>query len=86
MTGYGTLSFSSVQGILQRGYDEVASQQGKFKEIAALFTEEQKVYKDPDRISEYHTKYAEISRFEHLSSKEARHEDFMGRTRISIGV
>jgi len=86
MTGYGTLSFSSVQGILQRGYDEVASQQGKFKEIAALFTEEQKVYKDPDRVSEYHTKYEEISRFEHLSSKEARHEDFMGRTRISIGV
>lgn len=86
MTGYGTLSFSDSQGILQRGYDEVTEQQGKFKEIAGLFTEEQKVYKDPDRISEYHTRYQEISRMEHLSSKEARHEDFMGRTRISIGV
>ena len=86
MTGYGTLSFSSAEGILQRGYDEVEAQQAKFKEIAALFPEDQKEYKDPDRISEYHTKYAEISRFEHLSSKEARHEDFMGRTRISIGV
>ena len=86
MTGYGTLSFSSAEGILQRGYDEVEAQQAKFKEIAALFPEDQKEYKDPDRISEYHTKYAEISRFEHLSSKEARHEDFMGRTRVSIGV
>lgn len=86
MTGYGTLSFSDSQGILQRGYDEVTEQQGKFKEIAGLFTEEQKVYKDPDRISEYHTRYQKISRMEHLSSKEARHEDFMGRTRLSLGV
>ena len=86
MTGYGTLSFSHAKEILQRGYDEVEEQQDKFRQIAGLFTEEQKVYKDPDRISEYHTKYKQISRLEHLSSDEARHEDFMGRTRVSIGV
>ena len=86
LTGYGTLSFNSVDGILQRGYDEVEQQEAKFQEIANLFTEEQKVYKDPDRVSEYYQKFPQRSRAEHFASSESRHEDFMGRTRVSIGL
>lgn len=86
LTGYGTLSFNSAEGILQRGYDEVEAQKEKFEAIAALFTEEQKVYKDPDRVGEYYTKYPERNRSDFFSSAESRHEDLMGRTRISIGL
>ncbi|MBP5162210.1 MAG: patatin-like phospholipase family protein, partial [Spirochaetales bacterium] len=86
MTGYGTLSFGSSKGILERGYTEVEEQKAKLEEIAALFTEDQKVYKDPQRIGEYHTRYEERNKTEYQSTKEYRHEDLMGRTRISLGI
>ena len=86
LTNYTTFSFGAVDGILQKGYEEVEQQQAKFQEIADLFTEDQKVFKDPDRVSEYHTKYREITKDEYYSSAVSRHEDFMGRTRLSMGV
>ena len=86
LTSFNTLSFGDVTDILQKGYDEVEQQQDKFQEIANLFTEDQKVYKDPDRVSEYHSKFKAVSRMEYYSSKISKHEDFMGRTRISLGI
>jgi len=86
MTQYGTFSFGDAKGILQKGYEEVEQQQAKFEEIASLFTEDQKVYKDPERVSEYHTRYKEVSKAEFYSSTASKHEDFMGRTRLSLGV
>ena len=86
MTGYGTLSFGAAEGILERGYQEVEEQQAKLEEIASLFTEDQKVYKDPERVGEYHTKFPERTKEEYLSTKEYRHEDLMGRTRLSLGL
>ena len=86
LSGYNTLSFGEAEGILARGDREVEEQQAKLEEIAALFTEDQKEYKDPDRVGEYHTKFAERSVQEHLSTREQRHEDLLGRTRISLGL
>jgi hypothetical protein len=86
LTGYGTLSFASAEGILERGRREAEEQQAKLEEIAARFTEEQKVYKDPDRVGEYHTRYAEKSKKEFYSTKDLRHEDLLGRTRLSLGI
>ena len=86
MTGYGTLSFGSAQGILERGYNEVEEQREKLELIASLFTEDQKVYKDPERTGEYHTRYPEREKSEYLSTKEYRHEDLLGRTRLSLGL
>ena len=86
MTGYGTLSFGSAEGILDRGYKEVEEQQAKLEEIASLFTEEQKVYKDPERVGEYHTRFPERQKEEYLSTRESRHEDLLGRTRLSLGL
>ena len=86
MTGYGTLSFGAANGILQRGYEEVEAQKAKLEEIASLFTEEQKVYKDPNRVGEYHSKYAVRDKSEYLATSETRHEDLLGRTRISLGL
>ncbi len=86
MTGLGTLSFRSVEEILQRGYDEVAAQKDKFEAIAACFTEEQKEYKDPDRIGEYTLRFPHVQRSAFYSSAESRHEDTLGRTRLSIGL
>ena len=86
LTGYGTLSFSSAAGILERGEKEAEEQKAKLEEIAARFTEEQKVYKDPDRVGEYHTRYAEKTKKEFYSTKDQRHEDLLGRTRLSLGL
>lgn len=86
LSGYGTLSFAQADGILDRGDREVAEQRAKLEEIAALFSEDQKVYKDPDRVSEYYAKFPERSKEEHKASREERHEDLMGRTRVSLGL
>ena len=85
-TDYTTFSFGNAEEILAAGEREVEEQKEKFEEIAALFTEEQKVYKDPNRIGEYFIRYPEKSKSTYIASREARHEDLMGRTRISIGV
>ena len=86
MTGYGTLSFAQAEGILERGDREVKEQHAKLEDIASFFTEEQKEYKDPNRVGEYSTKFPERDTKEHKASKEQRHEDLMGRTRVSIGL
>ena len=86
LSGYGTLSFAEAKGILARGDREVEEQKAKFEEIASLFSEDQKEYKDPDRIGEYYVRFAERPVKDHKASKEQRHEDLMGRTRISLGL
>ena len=86
LSGYGTLSFAEAKGILARGDREVEEQKAKLEEIASLFTEDQKEYKDPDRIGEYYVRFAERPVKDHKASKEKRHEDLMGRTRVSIGL
>ena len=86
LQGYGTLSFGASEGILERGEIEVKEQKDKFEMIASLFTEEQKEYKDPNRVGEYYSKYPERSLKEHLASHEQRHEDLLGRTRVSLGL
>ena len=86
MTGYGTLSFAQADGILERGDREVQEQYAKLEDIASFFTEEQKEYKDPNRVGEYSTKFSARDKKEHKASKEQRHEDLMGRTRVSIGL
>lgn len=86
LTTFNTFSFGAVDGILQKGYEEVEQQQAKLEEIAALFSEDQKVFKDPDRVSEYHTKYKEVAKGRFYSSSASRHEDSMGKSRISLGA
>ncbi|MBQ7507713.1 MAG: patatin-like phospholipase family protein [Spirochaetales bacterium] len=85
-TMYGVMSFSSIEGILEQSYLEVARQQEKFRQIAALFTEGQKEYKDQLRTSEYYSLYPARTKTTYLSSREALHEDLMGRTRVSLGL
>lgn len=85
-TMYGTMSFSDIRGILAQSYIEVDEQQEKFKAIADIFTEGQKEYKDADRVSEYHTRFPEQMKAVFQSSREALHEDLMGRTRVSLGL
>ena len=86
LSGYGTLSFAEAIGILERGDREAEEQKAKLEEIAALFTEDQKEYKDPNRVGEYHTKFTKRTKAELLSTREQRHEDLLGRTRVSLGL
>ena len=85
-TAYTTFSFNKPAEIIAAGEREVEEQKAKFEAIAALFTEEQKVYKDPNRVGEYYNRYELREKDSYLSSKEARHEDLLGRTRISLGL
>ncbi|MBP5162209.1 MAG: patatin-like phospholipase family protein [Spirochaetales bacterium] len=85
-TEYTTFSFNKPIEILEAGEREVEAQREKFEAIAALFTEEQKVYKDPNRVGEYFLRYTVREKGDYLSSKDARHEDLLGRTRISLGL
>lgn len=85
-TDYTTFSFGKAKEILEAGEREVEEQRAKFEEIAARFTEDQKVYKDPNRVGEYFLRYPEKPKDTYVASKEARHEDLLGRTRISAGL
>ena len=86
VTAFSTFSFGAADDILEAGEKMVEDETGRFESIAALFTEEQKVYKDPERTGEYYSRYRVMTKEEHLSSRETRHEDLLGMTRLSIGV
>ena len=86
LSGYNTLSFGEAEGILARGDREAEEQHAKLEDIAAMFTEDQKVYKDPNRVGEYATAFPKRIITDHKASREKRHEDLMGRTRVSIGL
>ncbi len=85
-TDVGVLDFGNVEFALGTGEKEVADKADLFKEIAACFSEDQLDYRDPDRVGEYFTKYPERQTKQHRSSAEVRHEDLLGRTRISLGL
>ena len=85
-TDFTTFSFDKPLQILAAGEREVEEQKTKFEEIAAMFTEEQKVYKDPNRVGEYSSRYPERKRGSYMASRDERHEDLLGRTRISLGL
>ncbi len=86
VTDYNTFSFGSADAILEAGERMVEEEADRFRMLAALFTEEQKVYKDPTRLGEYYTKYITKDKTEYVASKEQRHEDLLGRTRVSFGL
>ena len=85
-TDYGTLSFSKVDEILEKGYEDVVARAEVFEDLASRFTEEQKVYKDPERVGEYHTWFEERPQARYTSAEDYRHEDLLGRTRVSLGL
>ncbi len=85
VTGFSTLSFSNPVGILQRGYDAVEKYRDVIEEIASQFTEEQKVYKDPNRRGAYFTKYPQKTHKEIESSIKSKFETAFSKTRFSLG-
>ena len=86
VTAYTTFSFGDADAILEAGEKMAEEEADRFKSIASLFTEEQKVYKDPNRVGDYYLRYQVKTKEEHLASKDTRHEDLLGRTRLSLGV
>ncbi len=83
---YGILEFDKVDEIMQCGSQFMLENPQIMDEISSSFTEEQKVYKDPERIGEYFSKYPVREKKEHLPSKADRTEDFLGKSRISLGA
>ncbi len=85
MTGYSTLGFRDPVGIILRGYEAVDNYRNVFEEIANMFTEEQKVYKNPNRRGAYFTKYPEREHREIERSVLSKYETAMSQTRLSLG-
>ena len=83
---YGILEFGKVDEIVGCGEAFLEEYPDFIPQIAALFTEEQKVYKDPDRKGEYFTKYAEREKKVHVSTRDKRNDDFLGRSRLAAGA
>ena len=83
---YGILEFDKVDEIVQCGIKFMQDYPQMIEELAGSFSEEQKVYNDPQRIGEYFSRYPVRAKKEHLSSKENRTEDYLGKSRVSLGA
>ena len=83
---YGILEFGKVDEIVGCGKTFLEDYPDFISGIASLFTEDQKVYKNPDRTGEYFTKYPEREKKIHVSTKEKRNVDFLGRSRLAFGA
>ena len=83
---YGVLEFGKLDEIVGCGETFLEEHPDFISNIAALFTEDQKVYKDPDRRGEYFSKYPEREKKIHSSARDTRNEDFLGRSRLALGV
>ena len=83
---YGVLEFGKLDEIVGCGETFLEEHPDFISNIAALFTEDQKVYKDPDRKGEYFSKYPEREKKVHYSARDTRNDVFMGRSRVALGA
>lgn len=84
VSDYNALEFSKVDEIAMCGKRFAEEYSSLLDNIAARFTENQKVYKNPDRVGEYHTKYPERI-ITDTRGRENRREDLLSKTRVSLG-
>ena len=84
VSDYNALEFSKVDEIAMCGKRFAEEYSSLLDNIAARFTENQKVYKNPDRVGEYHTKYPERIKTD-TRGRENRREDLLSKTRVSLG-
>ncbi len=84
VSDFNALEFSKVDEIAMCGKRFAEEYSSLLDNIAARFTEDQKVYKNPDRVGEYHTKYPERIKTD-TRGRENRREDLLSKTRVSLG-
>lgn len=87
-SAFTTLGFGKADQILAKGKEDVAKYEAQLQAIADLFTEDQKVYKDPDRKGEYFTRYGAASggKVSFAASKDYKQEELLSKTRFSLGI
>ena len=86
-SAFTTLGFGKADQILAKGKEDVAKYEAQLQAIADLFTEDQKVYRDPDRKGEYFTRYAdERSKVSFAAAKDYKQEELLSKTRFSLGI
>ncbi len=83
MRGVGILSFNNPDSIIQRGEEEVELKAEELEQIAGLFSEDQKEYKDPNRTGEYFTKFSYRERNYYKSTWETMSQGAFEQTRFS---
>ena len=86
-SAFTTLGFGKAKQIIEKGKEDVAKYETQLQAIADLFTEDQKVYKDPDRKGEYFTRYANSGdKVSFKAAKEYKQEELLSKTRFSLGI
>ena len=86
-SSFTTLGFGQADKILAKGKEDVAKYEDQLKAIADMFTEDQKVYKDPNRKGEYFSRYAQTGDGVTFSAaKDYKREEVLSKTRFSLGL
>ena len=86
-SAFTTLGFGKAAEILAKGKEDVAKYEEQLKAIADMFTEDQKVYKDPDRKGEYFTKFEKNNdEVTFSAAKDYKREELLAKTRFSLGL
>ena len=86
-SSFTTLGFNKAAQILAKGKEDVAKYEKQLQEIADMFTEDQKVYKDPNRRGEYFSRYnSNNDKIAFSAAKDYKQEELFSKTRFSLGL
>lgn len=86
-SSFTTLGFNKAAQILAKGKEDVAKYEEQLQAIADMFTEDQKVYKNPNRRGEYFSRFdANNDKISFSAAKDYKQEELLSKTRFSLGL
>lgn len=86
-SAFTTLGFNKAAQILAKGKEDVAKYEEQLQAIADMFTEDQKVYKNPNRRGEYFSRYdSNNDKISFSASKDYKQDELLAKTRFSLGI
>lgn len=86
LRGIGILGFSDPDSVVERGLTEMEERAPELQAIADMFSEDQKVYKDPSRVGEYFTLFEERDDINYRKpNAELVREKSLHQSRVSVG-
>lgn len=86
-SSFTTLGFNKAAQILAKGKEDVAKYEEQLQAIADMFTEDQKVYKNPNRRGEYFSRYdSNNDKISFSAAKDYKQEELHAKSRASLGI
>ena len=86
-SSFTTLGFNKAAQILEKGKEDVAKYEEQLQAIADMFTEDQKVYKNPNRRGEYFSRFdSNNDKISFSAAKDYKQEELHAKSRVALGV